>query len=360
MQLFCPACNAAFPRASRCPKCGGLLLMPHEVASDAPPRSQLPPTLAQPTAVGCVAIGTILALGLYLAIRKGFTAALLVGGPEAAAWWLSFNGLVAVYAAQAVAVVFGAVIAGAGRLYGYSLGFIVGGICGGLFLGYELLAGAPPQALVLYLQPPVLALLGLVAGVVGSRVWIAPPDLKIPIPTGSKLSSLQLGADVAEEQPRPTMIIHVLAGAAIMVVGVVVADQARHFLQRNSAGMLRVQNLGQGEFITWQLATLLVLTGGVVAGASTGAGIRHGIMAGLIGGAGILGICLNQGATLPPVEYWLVKTSLDGLPLTAPSVLTAVGGGVMFLALLGGWLGGALFLPLAPPGMRKRVNVGMD
>jgi hypothetical protein len=360
MQLFCPACNAAFPRASRCPKCGGLLLMPHEVAPDAPQRSQAPPAPVQPTAVGRIAMGTILAMGLYLAVRKGFTAALLASGPEAATWWLSFNGLVAVHAAQAVAVVFGAVVAAAGRLYGYSLGFIVGGICGGLFLGYELLAGAPPQALVLYLQPPVLALLGLVAGVVGARVWVAPPDLNIPIPTGSKLSSLQLGADVAEEQPRPTRLVQILAGAAIMVVGVVVADQARHFLQRNSAGMLRVQNLGQGEFITWQLATLLVLTGGVVAGAGTGAGIRHGVMAGIIGGAGVLGICVKQGATLPPVEYWLVKTSLDGLPLTAPPVITAVAGGVLFLALLGGWLGGALFLPLAPESMRKRVNVGMD
>ena len=35
MQLFCPACNATFLGATRCPRCAGLLLMPHEVASNA-------------------------------------------------------------------------------------------------------------------------------------------------------------------------------------------------------------------------------------------------------------------------------------------------------------------------------------
>jgi hypothetical protein len=305
-------------------------------------------------------VGTVLALGFYLGVRKVVAGAILATNPDPGGWWLSFNGLVAVYAAQAVAVAFGAVVAAAGRAYGYSLGFIVGGVCGGLFLGYELLAGAPPQTLVLYLQPPVLALLGLVAGVFGSRVWVAAPALNLPVPHGSKLSSLQLGADVAEERPRPTHWIRVLAGACVMVVGVIGADQLRHGMQKNSAGMLRVENLGQGEFITWQMATFAVLAGGVAAGAGTGAGIRHGILAGFLGAAGVLGICSKLGTTVPPVEYWLVKMSLDGLPLMAPTVVMAVGGGVLFVAILGGWLGGALFLPLAPEYMRKRLNVGLD
>jgi hypothetical protein len=56
-----------------------------------------------------------------------------------------------------------------------------------------------------------------------------------------------------------------------------------------------------------------------------------------------------------------VKTQLDGQPLTAPPVLMAVGGGVLLISLLGGWLGGALFLPLAPESMRnRRLSVGLD
>ena len=230
-----------------------------------------------------------------------------------------------------------------------------------MFLGFELLAGAPPETLVLYLQPPVLALLGLVAGAVGSRVWIPAPILNIPIPSGSKLSSLQLGDDLLEEQPRPTQFLRVLAGAAVIVIGVAIADQARHFIQKNSGGLLRVESLGQGEFITWQLATLVVLGGGVLAAAGTGAGIRHGMIAGVLGAAGIIGLCMKMGQTFAPVEYWLVKTQLDGQPLTAPPVLMAVGGGVLLISLLGGWLGGALFLPLAPESMRnRRLSVGLD
>ena len=131
-----------------------------------------PPPPVHPTALGRIAVGTILALGLYLAIRKVLTGTILPrrrrtrrdGGSRSRA-------LTAIHAVQASAVAFGAVIAAAGRAYGYSLGFIVGGICGGLFLGFELLSGVPPETLVLYLQPPVLALLGLVAGLIGSRVW---------------------------------------------------------------------------------------------------------------------------------------------------------------------------------------------
>lgn len=334
--------------------------MPHEVVPESSGRSQGLPALVEPTALGRITVGTVLALGLYLGVRKLLAAFMLLSRPDAGEWWLSFQGLSAVYALQAGAVLFGAVVAGASRHNGYSLGFIVGGICGGLFLGYELLAGAPPRTLVLYLQPPVLALLGLAAGAVGSRVWIPRPILNLPIPSGSKLSSLQLGAEIAEDRPRPTHMVRILAGAAIILIGVVISDQARHFLQKNSGGLLRVESMGQGEFITWQIATLIVLSGGVMAGAGTGAGIRHGILCGLVGGGAVLGACIKFGSALPPIEYWLTKMSLDGLPLTAPPVLVAIGGGIMTLALLGGWLGGALFLPLAPAAMRRRINVGMD
>lgn len=361
MQLFCPACNAAYFSETRCPRCGGLLLMPHEVSPDAPKQIEAPPPYVYPTAIGRITVGTVLALGLYLGVRK-----LLIGGVLAASqwsaggWWLSFQGLTAVYAIQVIAVLFGAVIAGAGRPYGYSLGFIVGGICGGLFLGFELLAGAPPQSLVLYLQPPVLALVGLAAGAMGSRIWLPAPVLNIPVPSASKLSSLQLGDDLGQEMPRPTWWVRILAGAAIMVIGVAAADPVRTTLQRNSAGLLRVESQGQGQFITWQLATIVVLCGGVFAAAGTGAGIRHGIFAGILGAMGVIGACQSRGEVLRPIDYWLARLTLDDVPFMSAPALTAVCGGIVMLAILGGWLGGSLFLPLAPPHMRKRLQVGLD
>lgn len=361
MQLFCPTCQAPFAGASRCPRCGGLLLMPHEVAPDAAHRpADDAPTPARPTAVGRVVVGTVLAMGLYLAVRKLVTGAVLATEPDPGGWWLSVKGLSAVYALQTLAVVFGAVVAAAGRASGYPLGAAVGVACGGLLLGHELLGGAPPRDLVLYMQLPVLAMIGLVAGAAGSRVWSAAPKVDVPAPKASKLSSLCLLEQKEAERGRPTELLRILAGVAIMVAGVAIADQFRLYAQRYSGGLLRVQSLAQGEFITWQLAVFAVLLGGVVAGAGTGAGVRHGLFAGLLGGVAILGLCLKSGAPLAPVEFWLDWLSLDELPLTHLSVVVGIAGSVLLAGVVGGWLGGTLFLPLAPEHMRRRLQIGTD
>jgi hypothetical protein len=307
-----------------------------------------------------LAVGTILALGLYLGCRKLVTGAVLATQHDANEWWMSFEGLLAVYTTQAVAVVFGSIIAAAGRLQGYLHGLGVGVVCGGLFLVFEVLTGAPTRDLVVYLQPPVLALLGLVAGVVGARIWSAAPVLDIPVPNPSKLSSITLLAETPKVSGRPTLWVRVLAGAMVILMGVTFADRFRHYAQTHSGGLLRVQSLGQGEFITWQLAVFAVLLGGVAAGAGTGAGIRHGVLSGAIGGLAVLVICLKQGSALPPIEYSLVRLSLEKFPITAPGVCAVIAGSVFLVGMVGGWLGGALFLPLAPESMRKRLRIGRD
>ena len=100
------------------------------------------------------------------------------------------------------------------------------------------------------------------------------------------------------------------------------------------------------------MATFAVLLGGVAAGAGTGAGVRHGLIAGALGGVGVFAVCAKQGEAIAPVAYWLSKTSLDDLPLTAPGVVAAIAGGVLLVGIVGGWLGGTLFLPLVPVHMR--------
>lgn len=359
MQLFCPACQAPFSGVSRCPRCGGLLLMPHEVAPETEHRpAQAEVGLAQPTAVGRVFVGTVLALGLYLAVRKLVTGLVLATESDPAGWWLSVKGWSAVYALQTLAVLFGAVLAAAGRTGGYSLGVSVGVACGGLLLAHELVGGAPPRDLVLYMHLPVLATAGLVAGAAGARVWSAAPKVEMPVPNPSKLSSLCMLEEADRERERPTEWVRVLAGAAIMVAGVALADHARMFAQKYSGGILRVQSMIEGEFVTWQLATFTVLLGGLVAGAGTGAGARHGFVAGLLGGAAVYGLCVKFGGAVPPLEFWLVRLSLDELPLTDPSVVVGIGGSVLLVALFGGWLGGVLLPPLATEQQRKRLGEG--
>jgi hypothetical protein len=334
--------------------------MPHEVSPDAPRRPADPPPRPDPTAAGRAAVGTVLALGLYLGLRKLAAGTVLAAAPDPGGWWLSPAGLAAVHAAQAVAVGFGALVAAAGRPRGYPLGLAVGALCGGLFLGYDLLAGAPPEDLVLYLQPPLLAVVGLAAGALGAKVWPAAPALPAPPPAGGRLSSLALAAELAETRGRPTAWARVLVAAVAMAAAVGMADRVRVGVQRNSGGLFRVQTLGQGQYLTWQLATLAVLAAGAAAGAGTGAGARHGLLAGGLAGGGVLGLCAKAGGALPPVEYWLAALGLDGLPVTAPAAAAAVVGGVVLAGLVGGWLGGTLFPPLADESQLRRTRGGLD
>src|SRR4051794_18972545 len=118
MLLHCPACQAAFPGVSRCPRCGGLLLMPPEVSPEVPHKARAEaPEPVRPTALGRVIVGIVLAMGLYLALRKLAIGTVLAVNSDAAGWWLSLQGLVTIHASQVLAVVFGGVLAASGRAH---------------------------------------------------------------------------------------------------------------------------------------------------------------------------------------------------------------------------------------------------
>lgn len=361
MQLYCPNCQAAFPGVNRCPRCGGLLLLPHELAPSAAAVSGPVLQSVQSSGAERLATGWVLGLGVSLAVHEIARGVMLTSGADADGWRPSFAGLAPVHMAQAVAVVFAAMIAAAGRAAGALTGLTVGLACSGSFLGYDLLAGAPTYDPMLYVPLPVLGLMGLAGGVLGTRVWPSAPrsDLLPAAPSSlSHLSSMRFLQEKSGPRPRPTAWTRVLLGGLLMVLGVALADDFRQAAQRYSGGLLRVQSLGQAEYLTWQLAAFVVLFGGMVAGAGTGAGLRHGLLAGLLGGLAVLGLYWQADGTLPPVEWWLACWSLDDLPRGHPVVTLAVVGGVLAGGLTGGWLGGQLVLPLPPRALRQRIRIG--
>ncbi len=361
MQLFCPTCQAAFSGTQRCPRCSGLLLLPQEVAETTAQRAKVaPPPPVYPSPLGRVVVGATLALGLYLALRKFVMGAVMASEYELEAWWASVEGLSAVCGIQVAAVIFGSAIAAAGRTGGFLFGVVVGGVCGGLFFGAELLAGAPARDLVLYIQPLVLVCTGAIAGVLAARVWGAVPVLDMPVASRGTLRSSQFTLGKTVEERRPTAWLRILVGAVVMLVAIAAADRVRSGAQKYSGGLLRVTSVGQGQFLSWQIAVLGVLAGGAVAGAGTGAGLRHGVVSGILGGAGVLGMTAFAGQTFGPVAYWLGKLQLGTLPPTDPAAIVAAASGVLLLGVLGGWLGGTLFLPLAPEHMRQRLRTGLD
>jgi hypothetical protein len=337
--------------------------MPQEAALLAPRVDDIEFESVRPTSAGRVLIGLLVALGLYLGLRKLTTGWLLAWDIDPESWWLSFEGLQVVFGLQATASIFGSLLAASGRTRGCFLGAFVGGLCGVLFLAAEIGSGAPALDLVLLLQPALMLVVGAIAGVVGARIWPAAPEVEMPLPTdSSKLSSLKLVAN-RETFPtsRPLAWTRILAGAVIVILSMMYVEQVRFGAQKYSGGALHVSSQGQGKFLSWQLGSLAALVGGVLAGAGTGAGIRQGVFAGLLAGIALIGIAGVNGVNPVPVDYWLGRLELKGLGPLHPGTMAGVLGGCVMIGAIGGWLGGTLFLPLAPAYMRnQRLKLGGD
>ncbi|HXD85868.1 MAG TPA: hypothetical protein VN641_05215 [Urbifossiella sp.] len=353
MLLFCPACDSAFTGVSRCPRCGGLLLMPEETAQEESLIGDAPAPLA-PTPAGRAFVGTIVALGCYLGLRKLTMGSVFALHSSVERWWQSDEALVAVFLLQVLAAGFGAVLASAGRMRGIGLGALVGIVCGIAFLGAEVAAGTPPTQLVLLLQPVMLAVIGAIAGAAGAWFWPAVPAFDLPPPLVKRSSSISLYDDTPRDTRRPTVWWRVVLGAFFIVAGMTLAEKARYSAEKASGGMLRVTSQGQGRFMSWQIATLAVLLGGAVAGSGTGAGVRHGIYTGLLGGIGIAAMRTVHGSFTQPEEYLLTWMNLTVNGPHDPIGLLGIGMAVLIASFVGGWFGGQLFLPLAPLHMRQR------
>jgi hypothetical protein len=331
---------------------------------EAPPTADQPrhpaPVIEKPTPSGRALVGTLVSLGLYLSLRKLTTGGTMAALTDADGWWLSSEALTAVFVMQGFAAGFGAVVASAGRTRGIALGSLIGSLCGGSFLAAEIAAGAPPTQLVLLLQPVLLAVIGAIAGALGAWVWPGVPEFELPPPLIKKSSSIELLGDAPKNSGRPTVWYRVLLGAMVILIGITMAERARTGVEKASGGLLKVSSRGQGKFMSWQFATLAVLIGGAFAGAGTGAGVRHGLFTGILGGIGVAAMGAVRGEFGQAEEYLLTWMKLAVQTPQDPVAMLGVGSSVLAAAVVGGWFGGQLFLPLAPAFMRSRHLRGFD
>lgn len=353
MQLFCPDCQAAFAGASSCPKCGGRLLAPQEsfVQAAVAPAEELP-TPVQTTFLGRVLLGTIASLGLFLSLRE-FALAFSGGG---------FIEVFTLCGIRYLAVAVGGLLTGAGRTNGSQPGFVSGLTVGALLTVHDVLSSGGNE----YWWPVGLAvgfpLVAGAAGWVGSRIWPAPvdlPDVAVPSAvTASRASNLSRLTDGSEKRKgeRPTVWLRILIGGLVAFAAIAASDPIRMFLANASRGIFNTGGYSRAAAVGAQLAAIVLVIGGMIAGAGTGAGLRHGFYTALFTAMIFYAAVLSRGAAAdyPPVTGLFAYLDLTIDSFFAPQTVAIILAFLIGLITAGGWLGGQLFPPLAPEWMRHR------
>lgn len=343
MYLFCPRCNTQHLASSRCPRCSSRLLSPVE-ASDLLPLPQAstpPPPPTTPGFGGRIVVGSIVALGLHLALWEWVYAAAGAVGIADIDWdlWLGLG-------LRVVGTLTGGVLAGAGRPRSFSTGAFVGAVSGVAWLAVD----AYPDVtfdLTRVVSAGVLLVLGGCTAMIGGVVW--PPPVEVKPPEDSHRSSLfkLKTTDGQRREGRPIAWVRIVLAVTVAVCGVMAADLIRQGLMKMPQGTFNMTMTARSDAI---IAAFIAVIAGVVAGATTGRGWRQGAISGL---AACL-VVVTISATLPDGPPMPVVYVMDSAGLESPGAGVGIAGGVVFaIVTLGAWFGGQLF-----PVLRKKPRLG--
>ncbi len=337
MYLFCSKCQTQFPATSRCPRCSSRLLSPVEAAESLSTTVDLPPKPLQTTMMGRVFVGSILALGLHLAFRE-WGAALGLFDESASA-----IGYLAGYFFRVVAAMAGGFFAGAGRVRAFSSGAMVGLLSG---VGWLIVDSYPD----LRLDPSNIGLMILIVTVagccalLGGRIW--PAIVEMPEVESPRRSSL-LKLVVNGKSPvltRPTRWGRILVSSLAVLGAVLAADGGRVMLKKLPSGLLHLGGPSAVPMVDFQIAFLGIALASLIAGAGSGAGLRHGAIAGLISAITVCSAFTQQEPdSFPALEFLLDKLQARG---TATQSVLSLGACVAATVTLAGYVGGQLFPPL--------------
>jgi hypothetical protein len=334
MSMMCPRCQRVFEQQLQCDDCGCRLQFQPDDHGRSPETGV--PGQWQHTPWGKILVGVLLAVGLSYGLEQLCTAGLRAGEqPAGVDAWRTLGGLVLLQALQAVALLVGGAVTGAGQPRGMLYGGMVGLVSGLAFLGLHRQTGTGQPEAILYAQPVLQAIVGLVGGLLGMVIWKPPPV--IPLTTGvtpAPRPSLHASRLFAG----PIHVGRVTVGVAIVVAGMVWSNFLLDLLLRNSNGTLAITSHLQARLIGWEIAGLATLLGSGLAGATTFNGLKQGLCVGVGAAIVFIGIQIGQPTPLP-----------ESLVLTISSLFV--------LTLAGGWFGGQLFPPIVAT--RRRGYSGL-
>ncbi len=350
MQLFCSNCEVAFTGQTHCPKCAARLIAPQEAFVTAETATAPPPDPIRPTFLSRIILGSIATVGLLVAFRE-LTSAIMGGTPPDAGIVLGLRFL---------AIFGGGLLCGAGRTHTAGPGLFVGIAFALLLIANDFNDSSEPNAIwfaILSLGFPMIA---SVAAWIGSNVWPSAPELLDALPNPNlRSSNLALLSGLKTTNPRdsipPTAWLRVVVGSLIAFAGIAASDEIRNLMFRVSSGAFQTGGLSRGGIVGVQIAGILLFLGGAVAGATTGSGLRHGILTGVLASLDLFVASVGRGEqSYPALEGFYRILGISTAPLNDWQNGLPVAIAILVFTSFGGWLGGQFFLKLAPQIMRNR------
>ncbi len=340
MRKVCLQCRGVFQNQATCPKCGVQLLEVSDhstalVGARGPEEAPQPLGMATRFIAGC-----LLAQGLYygmLLLGSGF---FLVVGEENG--WSSIIGRFFHPGLLLFSAIFGGMLAGAGNPRGLAAGTALGFFHALALLGVAFIGGKPPQAVMQFAVYAIMPVLGAAGGRYGRLIWPPLSDV-FDIAPAQAAEAKKAGKKKIKEDV-PTAWLRIIGGAALAIGCTVWAGKIREWIVGTSGGAFTVDSRIQVQFVTWVIASLAVVIGGIFAGASTRAGIRHGMLVGLLACIGIFVIYSQVIREALPAERFFAAM-LD-LPEEEGHTPARIGlfllTNAMALSVLGGVLGATL------------------
>lgn len=330
MSRLCPLCKALCEQ-NQCPACGTQLLsQAFRLTAPLPGHTSALPAAGEPwqhSMAGRLLAGLVLAQGLAYALRLLCHAGLLLGGPEAPhTVWTTLAGLLLLQAFQALGLLLGGALAGAGQHRGVLLGSIVGFASGFVSLFLQQVNGDPVTKVVLYGQPVLHLAFGAVGGLVGVLIW---KPLPLLIPATPMAAEAPPSARPSAFLTAPVRWGRVVVGAAVVLAGVLWPKVLLNAALDASGGKMTLNSHLQSELVTWEVSALVILLGAGLAGTSTWSGLKQGVCVAV--GAGLCFLAVQAGGGLP--------RGLDHTLFTLCSIV--------ILSCAGGWFGAKLFPPIA-------------
>ncbi|MFO0925720.1 MAG: hypothetical protein U0736_01625 [Gemmataceae bacterium] len=316
MALVCPRCSNLYDMEGPCPRCGASFAV-----SDVDPS---PPSFGprwQQTVWGRVAIGLILAQGLFYALRHLLVGALLATSSEETPDVHKYLFLLQSF--QVTGVLLGGALAGGAQRSGVVLGMLVGVLNAVLAVVFRQMGVA---ADLVGQTGPLLtqAIVGAIGGWIGMAIWAPVPRAAVPGAFTPKKP--------ARKPSQPLFAgrvawVRVALGTALAVAGTLSASYLFDKLLDLGHGKLGTSDELQDLLITWEIKALAVLLGAAFAGATTTNGLKQGLVVGLAGSLILAALQTPRpGAFLQLILFTCIST--------------------MSLSLAGGWFGGQLFPPV--------------